>query len=172
MSNLRLDNYPYEGTESVSLGDGSQIPIQSQGSASFSSSQRIFTLKNILHSPLLTKNLLSVLQFCIDNHVYFEFHSNFFVVKDSQSSTVLLRGLVKDELYVLLATACSPSFQLATHLTVTASPSLVHFHLGHPSTLVEDEVRRHFLPSSKRPIWPISMFTMCLGQGPCAASPS
>lgn len=35
-----------------------------------------FNLQNLMHVPNLTKNLISVLKFAHDKHVFFEFHYN------------------------------------------------------------------------------------------------
>ena len=43
---------------------------------------RSLDLKNILHVPQITTNLLSVNRLCNDNNVIVEFFSNGFVVKD------------------------------------------------------------------------------------------
>jgi len=39
-------------------------------------------LKNILHVPKVQKNLVSVHKLALDNHVFLEFHPNFFLIKD------------------------------------------------------------------------------------------
>jgi len=61
----------------------------------------MFTLSNVLCVPHITKPLLSVQNFCRDNHVYFEFHASIFYVKDLVTKEVLLSGQSHDGLYVL-----------------------------------------------------------------------
>lgn len=39
---------------------------------SFPSHSRVLELKNLLHVPSITKNLISVSQFCVDNNVFSE----------------------------------------------------------------------------------------------------
>lgn len=55
-------------------------------------SSKIFTLKYLLHVPSITKNLLCVSKFALDNNVFFEFHSHFCFVKDQISKKLLLEG--------------------------------------------------------------------------------
>ena len=59
-----------------------------------------FSLKQLLHVPTITKNLLSVSKFAHDNDVFFEIHSHSYLVKDQTSKTVLLEGKFKNGLYV------------------------------------------------------------------------
>ena len=56
-------------------------------------------LRNLLHVPYITKNLVSVSQFPRDNHVYFEFHFFVYFVKDLEMSQILLRTMLKNDLY-------------------------------------------------------------------------
>ncbi|MFS7992367.1 putative transcription factor interactor and regulator CCHC(Zn) family [Helianthus anomalus] len=70
---------PYFGDESLHVGNGMPLPILHIGSKTFTSPNKTFHLKDILHVPALKKNLLSVQKFCQDNHVYFEFHATFFL---------------------------------------------------------------------------------------------
>jgi histone deacetylase 1/2 len=62
---------------------------------------RSFTLSNVLHVPAITKPLLSVQKFCLDNNVYFEFHPRVFYVKDLNTHEILLSGQSKDGIYAL-----------------------------------------------------------------------
>ena len=56
---------------------------------------------NILHVPAITKNLLSVHQFTLDNNVFIEFYPFFCLVKDNKTWHVLLKGTHIDGLYVM-----------------------------------------------------------------------
>lgn len=56
-----------------------------------SQNNRSFTLQNLLHVPLITKNLISVSQFARDNKVYFEFHPSVCFVKDQHTGQTLLQ---------------------------------------------------------------------------------
>lgn len=61
---------------------------------------RCLVLKQLLHVPKITKNLLSVSKFAHDNNVYFEFHSTVCFIKDQAIHTILLMGKLEDGLYV------------------------------------------------------------------------
>lgn len=45
---------------------------------------------DILHVAEINKNLLSVKKIYLDNHVFFEFHYSFFVVRDESTHITLL----------------------------------------------------------------------------------
>lgn len=53
------------------------LPISNIGDSSLHASSSSFYLFNILEANSITKNLVSVAKFCIDNACFFEFHSNF-----------------------------------------------------------------------------------------------
>lgn len=72
------------------------------GHNSFSSNFLVLRLGNLLHVPPIlpiTKNLLSVSQFCVNNNVVFEFHPNSYFVKDGTTKKNLLEGAVDEGLY-------------------------------------------------------------------------
>ena len=88
---------PFEGLDQITIGNGQGLNINSLGLSTFSSPlnpQFFLVLSNLLFVPSITKNLISVSQFCKDNDVFFEFHSSFCVVKSQNSKQVLLKGPV------------------------------------------------------------------------------
>lgn len=90
-------------------------------------------LKNLLHVPHLTKNLLSVHQFCADNQVFCEFHSSFFCVKDVRTGKVLLSGPTSNGLYKLPTSVSTSSYTSAqAFIGERASLSSWHQRLGPP----------------------------------------
>ena len=69
----------FEGPDQITIGNGQGLNINALGVSSFHSpfnSKIPLTFKNLLFVPSITKNLLSVSQFCKDNSVFFEFHPN------------------------------------------------------------------------------------------------
>ena len=56
-------------------------------------------LKNILLVPSITKNLISISKFTLENYVIVEFNADCCYVKDNQSKEVLLQGTLKNGLY-------------------------------------------------------------------------
>ena len=81
--NLLDDAMPYTGSEQVTVGDGKQLSISHVGHAKLNTITHStpLVLKDILHTPFLSHNLLSVAKLCGDNRAYIEFHANSFLVK-------------------------------------------------------------------------------------------
>lgn len=74
----------YAGSDRVLMGNGQGLTINSIGSSHIASPQApnvALSLHNLLHVPDITKNLLSVSKFALDNNVYFEFHPHRCFVK-------------------------------------------------------------------------------------------
>lgn len=89
----------YKGKDQVLVGNGSGIPISSIGKTTFSTNSHSFYLKDILHTPSITKNFFSVSKFTKDNNCYFEFFSDACFVKDQVTRRVLLQGSLRNGLY-------------------------------------------------------------------------
>jgi len=101
----------YHGHDVVKLGNDSSIPITDIGSACFTRPQTniVIHLRQLLHVPTITKNLISVSKFAKDNDVFFEFHANQYLVKFQATKQILLQGKLRDGL-------CFSSFSSAYHL--------------------------------------------------------
>ncbi|KAF5449470.1 hypothetical protein F2P56_029911 [Juglans regia] len=141
-SNLNLDAAVYQDPDQVSIG-----------SANLNSSSGNFLLRQLLHVPLITRNLFSVRQFCIDNAVYFEFHSHSFFVKDLQTRETLLQGHVRNGLYELHVdvSVSPPSSNVSPQacLSERTSPQMWHFRLGHPSSRITSfTINQFHLPTT------------------------
>jgi len=80
-----------------------------------------FLLRHLLHVPHITKNLISVAQFTKDNNVYFEFHPHSCFVKHQDTHHILIQGIVRDGLYVFLA---SPTYLSYTANHVAYKPNV------------------------------------------------
>ena len=79
------------------------MPIHSTGSSIFICpiNSKVSLFLNQLLVPTITKNLISVSKFALDNGVYFEFDPNYCLVKSQGSNEILLNGsLGPDGLYV------------------------------------------------------------------------
>lgn len=61
----------YSGSGKIHMGNGIGLSISHVGSNSFVTNSRVLHLKNLLLVPSITKNLISVSQFCTDNNVFF-----------------------------------------------------------------------------------------------------
>ncbi|KAL5834541.1 hypothetical protein ACOSQ4_014038 [Xanthoceras sorbifolium] len=103
LGNLSIQSY-YNGNERLTVGNGQQLPIAHIGSSyivSHTQPASILQLKDVLHVPNITKNLLSISKFTKDNNACAEFYDNHFVVKDKVSRKVLLHGQLRNGLYQL-----------------------------------------------------------------------
>ncbi|MFS7953765.1 putative RNA-directed DNA polymerase [Helianthus anomalus] len=138
-----LDNSEaYHGNDSLLVGNGNSLPIFHIGSSKIYSSNKTFNLSGILHVPALKHNLLSVQKFCLDNDVYFEFHSAYFVVKDESTRTTLLTGPSEQGLYSIRLPQLK-SLPKVAFTAVKASSSIWHQRLGHPHAQVFRSVVSH-----------------------------
>jgi len=127
---------PYNGNDNLHVGDGKGLPISHVGHTKLYTPHRSFTLSNVLHVPAITKPLLSVQKFCLDNNVYFEFHPFLFYVKDLNTNEVLLSGHSKDGLYTLsrFRSSIMSVPQAYWSPCISTSADLWHRRLGHPTS--------------------------------------
>ena len=103
----RKSKYPHSGK--LVIVDASQLSIPHISDLTFPASKPL-KHRNILLVPSITKNLVSISKFTLDNHVIVEFDSDCCLVKDKQSKVVLLQGTLRNGLYHLhLPSACSGS---------------------------------------------------------------
>ena len=123
----------YHGDDALHVGNSTGLPILNIGSTHIHSPLKNFNLSNILHVPQIKQNLLSVQKFCLDNHVFFEFHPFFFHVKDITTRTTLLTGPSEDGLYsIALPQLRSVHESKSVFSAVKASTNIWHQRLGHP----------------------------------------
>jgi hypothetical protein len=133
----------YRGKDHVQAANGTGMRITHIGQSIIPTSSHPLHLKNILHVPSVTRNLLSVKKFTSDNNVFFEFHPWYFLVKDRDSREVLLRGGCRGGLYNLDVSSVKQVFS-----SVKVSRAQWHSRLGHPATpIVQHILHRHELPS-------------------------
>jgi hypothetical protein len=106
---------------SIVVGNRSLLPVTSTGTTSLPGP---FPLNNVLVSPSLIKNLISVRQFTTDNNCSVEFDPAGCSVKDLESRRVLVRCESAGPLYPL---------RVPTAIALVAGSSpLWHRRLGHP----------------------------------------
>lgn len=111
----------------VSIGDDSSLPISNTGITHLYTSNDNFLLHKLLRVPQITCNLLFVRQFCLDNFVYFRFHSSRFFVKDLHTQKVLLRPVRN------LPTNAKSTHSVAAFIGERTSFNIWHSRLGLPS---------------------------------------
>jgi histone deacetylase 1/2 len=95
----------YEGGEQIHTANGSGMDIAHVGRVICHTPQRKLFLNNVLHVPSTKKNLVSVHKLAHDNNAFFEFHPNFFFIKDQATRRTLLDGTCRGGLYPLPAAA-------------------------------------------------------------------
>lgn len=82
----------YHGGEQIHAAGGSSMQILLLKNESVYTSHRNLSLKNVLHVPQTTEDLISVHRLSLDNNVYLEFHPWHFEIKDQDTKNVLLKG--------------------------------------------------------------------------------
>ena len=76
---------PYNGGDSVSVGNGSMLNIAHTGAGVLSLLSNTFTLRNLLYVPHISNNLLSVFHLTNDNDVFVLFTTNEVLVLDNKT---------------------------------------------------------------------------------------
>jgi hypothetical protein len=113
---------------SIIVGNGAQLPIIATGSHIFSFLHRNLVLNDVLVSPNIIKNLISIRRFTTDNNCSIEFDPFGLSVKDLHTRNVIVRCNSSGDLYPFYP----PS--ISTSAFITAPTSLWHCcfgHLGH-----------------------------------------
>lgn len=77
------------------------MKIYNIGHFSVECHNRVILIKNLLHVPSTSKNLIFVKKFCGYNNVTFEFDVSKVLVKDKEIKGVLLEEKTKDDMYTL-----------------------------------------------------------------------
>jgi hypothetical protein len=72
----------YGGSDQMHTTSGSSMPIRHVGQSIIHTHHRDLILKDILHVPHTSKNLVTVHKFTYDNNAFFEFHMWYFLLKD------------------------------------------------------------------------------------------
>ena len=89
----------------------------------------------------MKKNLISVLQLCVENNVVVEFNSDFFVIKGHATHRPLLNGKHENGLYLL--SGASKVVETSTYsalLNSFVSIDIWHARLGHASADVQSRL--------------------------------
>ncbi|GKB86565.1 ribonuclease H-like domain-containing protein [Tanacetum coccineum] len=129
---------------SVHVGDGASIPVTNTGHSIIPSSHRPLHLHNVLVTPNIIKNLISVRQFTRDINCTIELDAFGFSVKDFLTRHILLRCDNSGDLYpVTKPSTLSIAF-------VSTSSSTWHQRLGHPGDeVIRSLASRHFITCNK-----------------------
>ncbi|KAI0500178.1 hypothetical protein KFK09_018387 [Dendrobium nobile] len=110
-----LQPIPYQGANSISIANGSTLPINSFGDGLLPlppSNCKLY-LHNLLHVPSLSHNLLSIHKLTTDNNCSISFDALGFQITDLQDNQIILHGRSRDGLYLLSAnTSKAPNHAL------------------------------------------------------------
>ena len=131
---------PVQTSTRITVGDGSSLPITHVGHRSFPSTSTPITMSNVLVSPNLVKNLVSVRRLTRENPITVEFDAVGFSVKDARTRMVLHRCDSPDELYPVHSSTTATTRPAA----LAASVDLWHARLGHPNTTVLHQILQNF----------------------------
>ncbi|RVW13483.1 Retrovirus-related Pol polyprotein from transposon TNT 1-94 [Vitis vinifera] len=140
---------PYNGTDSVMVGNGKSLPITQVGHSFLHTPAKPFVLHNVLHVPQLTSNLISVSKFCTDSNTILEFHPSSFFVKDKDTKVTLLQGQLERGLYKFPTSSISSPTASPKHqvfLTKTQPTTMLwHQRFGHPSGVILQKIFIHVI---------------------------
>jgi hypothetical protein len=118
----------YQGGDQIHTASGTCMDISFIGQTTFPTPSRNILLKDILYVPISKKILVSVHRLTSDNSIFLELHPTFFLVKDQQTRTILLKGWCIGGLYPIpvatIKEVCSAR---------RSSINTWHDHFGHPS---------------------------------------
>ncbi|GJR64415.1 hypothetical protein Tco_0010480 [Tanacetum coccineum] len=95
---------------SVLVGDGKSIPVTNTGHSTLPTPYRLLHLNNVLITPNIVKNLISVRQFVRDNKCTIEFDEFGFSVKDYWTRQILLRCDSTGDLYPVTSLSYPQAF--------------------------------------------------------------
>jgi hypothetical protein len=155
LSNLNISAAEYVGNDRIQMGNGKGLPIHHIGKGRLYSPSLHFDLHNVLHVPMITKNLLSVHQFAKDTNTFFEFHPHYFFLKNHRSGKVLLRGPNNHGLYQFPPTSNKPCPSVLVGERISLPQW--HFRLGHPAF----KLVHHVLSSFNLPVLSTKHSEMC-----------
>nr|KAJ0200378.1 hypothetical protein LSAT_V11C600301260 [Lactuca sativa] len=114
--------------KSVFVGNGNRVPVLGSGHSTLPYPSKPIHLKNILYTPGIVKNLVSVRKFTRDNFVSVEFDPYGLSVKDYKSGKLLTRHNSIGDLYPINDPTIAPSLSFF----VSSNSSFWHNRLGHP----------------------------------------
>jgi hypothetical protein len=124
-------------SSAITVGNGARMPVTHHVHTSIPTATSNLKPNNILVSPSLINNLISVCQLTCDNNISIEFDPVGFSIKDLRCREEMLRCESPGDLYPL---------RLPHHEALVASSdvSLWHQRLGHPGHPVLSSILRNF----------------------------
>jgi hypothetical protein len=147
----------YDGTDEVTLGDGSGLEISHIGSLSLKFPKKIFHFPDTLCVPYLCKNLIPVHHLTKHNNVFVELHPLYFFVKDKHTGMILLRGTCSNGVYTVPKPMVSSSPKVIAYVHERTSTDGWHKCLDHPSP----KIVAHLLKSFSLPVSSSKLSSLC-----------
>jgi hypothetical protein len=146
------ETQPFEGVNMEGVGNGAGLNIKQFGSfvvQSPSLNCPQLLLKDILHCPYASTNLISINKFCIDKNCWFALTGSNFIVKENLTGSVLLQGPNENGLYPipLHQKSLNKWKGFEAYIGVKTTHLVWHQRLGHPST----SVVQHLLKNQQLP---------------------
>jgi transposase InsO family protein len=148
LENLNIHE-PYTGSDTIAVGNGSGLQITNTGSFTFNTPTAQLHMPRVFHCPQALANLLSINQFCKDNHCFFILTDSHYFIKDKLTGLTLLEGKSEGGLYPInTSKVVLPKTRLLSALLgVKTSVSVWHSRFGHPfSPIVHAILKKHHLP--------------------------
>ena len=128
---------PYNGNDTLTIGDGTSLPISHIGCISLHTPSFSFVVLNALYVPRISCKIISLSLLCRDNNILINFVSSTFLIKDLFTNQVLLKGNVNGGIYDCSFNSSSPC------VATTSSSTIWHHRLGHPTHKIQ-----HLISSS------------------------
>lgn len=135
------------GKQNIEVGNGEKIHGDKVGFSTLHCKNLKLKMTDVLHTPHITKNLLSVSRLTNDNNVVIEFNACGCYVKDKATGQILLEGHLRNGLYEFKRdahcfTAASTEEGRNTDVRKCFASAKEKWHqkLGHPSNKVLDQV--------------------------------
>lgn len=137
----------YVGSDSVSVGSGSQLPIQSTGNGILPLPSSSLFLNNVLYVPHMSHKLLSVYQLAANNNCSLLFDAKGVQIRDNNTSQLLYSGPCRNGMYPFHRSSSPLSPQAMSSSKV--SSDLWNRRLGHPhKLLLQKTLSKYELPVS------------------------
>ena len=130
----------YHGGDHVHATNGIGMEISHVGHSTLHHPPHKIHLRNILHVPSASKNLVSINRLTRDNNVFLEFHPDHFVMKEQVMRTPLLKGPCEGDLYPIKLFPSRSSSNKAALGAIKPSASVWHHRLRYPSTPIVQQI--------------------------------
>ncbi|KAL5738223.1 hypothetical protein ACOSP7_030984 [Xanthoceras sorbifolium] len=149
LNNLSLKQ-EYRGNDKLVIGDGNHLHISNIGHSTIQTHTTPYHqlhLKNILHVPSITKNLLSISKLTKDNNAFAEFHDNGCMCKSPKSNKhnvnnvhVSVQNICNNESTRLCSQEATAMPKYNVLLAAKTNALIWHAKLGHPASLILQKV--------------------------------